>query len=903
MNYKHSDVTNDKYNKLVKELEQSRAENIELKKIKSQFELLVNNIDDFIWLVDENLNFTYVSPSVNSILGLNEKHFKDGSFLENAPSESAAIIKEAFADRKKNISPNTRKEWKLIFYHANGSKVWLETITNPIINESGIFKGVIGVSRDITLKQNAKQKYKEEQANLIAQIENTSDSIWSIDKEYRILTLNSNFKKYFELSFGVPLNEGTNIVELLPEPYRELWAQRYNKALKGKSFKETDKFDFDNVPNYVEISFNPILLDNVVIGVSCFSRDITAYKLSEKALIESESRFKTLVANLPSVAFRCKIDDFWTMLFISKEIESLSGYPPSDFINNKAIAFVDIIYIEDRERNSKIILDAIRKQISYSIEYRLVNKDKSIKWVHERGRGNYNEHNEILWLDGVISDVTSRKLAEQAMIESEQRLRGIFDTTSSAIAIQDNEKIYLVNKAWEKITGYSNNDSKTIIPKTIIHPQERDAIDNISKKRLKGENAPSNYHSHIITKQGEEKWVDISATVIDYEGNKANLIVASDITERKLADLELKKLSAGIMNSPSSIVITDIDGNIEYVNPYFCESTGYSFDEAVGNNPKILNSGTNPIELYKDMWNTILSGEVWNGTLENKKKNGELYWESARIAPILDDNGIIVSFIAIKEDITEQKRYQEMIEQSEQDLRALNAKKDKFFSIIAHDLRSPFVGLVGLTDLLKDNYSELSDEKIQYYLKYANEAAHSVFKLLENLLEWAKSQTGRIEFKPEQIDLTELIQDAFGIVNISAKNKEINLINFAYSDVKLSADKNMVFTILRNLISNAIKYTPRNGKIEIDAKAKGRFVIVSIKDTGMGIPKDKQKSLFNIEESFSTQGTEKEKGSGLGLIICKEFVEKHGGEIWCKSEEGKGSTFSFSLPVFKRSTD
>ncbi len=898
-----TDVTNDKYNKLARELEESRAEVNELRKIKNQFELLVNNIDDFLWVVDENLNFTYVSPSVNSILGLSEKHFKDGSFLKNAPPESVAIIKEGFSDRKENKSPDTRKEWKLVFYHANGSKVWLETITNPIIDEDGVFKGGIGVSRDVTLKQIVKQKHQEGQANLIAQIENTTDSIWSVNKDYRILTLNSNFKRTFEIEYGTNLKEGSNIIEALPKSLSETWKEYYNRSIGGESFKVTDQIDFENVHQYVEVSFNPIQLNNEIIGVSCFSRDISAYKLKEKALIESENRFKTLVANLPSVAFRCKVDEYWTMLFISKEIERLSGYQPADFVQNSVIAFIDIVMKEDRANISKVILDAIKNHMSYSVEYRIVHKDKTIRWVLERGRGNYNLHNEVLWLDGVISDETSRKLAEQAMKESEQKLRSIFDNTSSAIAIQSDKQIFLVNKAWEKITGYSAEDAKTLSPNKIIHPQERDTITEINIKRPIGVEVPDSYHSHIITKQGEEKWVDLSESVIDYEGSKAILIVASDITERKLADLELRKLSIGIMNSPSSIVITDIDGIIEYVNPYFTELTGYSFDEVVGKNPKILNSGNNPKEIYKDMWNTILNGEVWNGTLENKKKSGELYWESARIAPIFDDNQIVVSFIAVKEDITEQKRYQEMIEQSEHDLRALNAKKDKFFSIIAHDLRSPFVGLVGITDLLKDNYSELSEEKIQYYLKYANEAAHSVFKLLENLLEWAKSQTGKIEFNPERIDLTELIQDAFGVVNLNAQNKEIHLLNYAYTDVQLSADKNMVFTILRNLLSNAIKYTPRNGKIEVDAKAKERYMVISIKDSGVGIPKDKQKGLFNIEENYSTKGTEKEQGSGLGLVICKEFVEKHGGEIWCKSEEGVGSTFSFSLPVFKRSSD
>lgn len=877
------------------------AEINELRKVKDQFDLLLNHMDDFVWVVDKNIKFTFISPSVEKVLGYTPEELQHRSPLEICHRDSYEQIKKGIKTRLDGSDGGKTNRLELAFLHKNESVVWLDTLTNPIINTQGELDGIFGVARDITFKRGIEEAKRKEKANLKAQLENTGDSIWSVDKNYKILTLNSNFKKGFELAFGIELYERINIVEQLPDPYVDEWQTRYDRALKGEVFKVTDHFEFKSLPQYVEVSFNPIVLDNEIIGVSCFSRDITNQVLAENALKVSENRFKTLVANLPSVAFRCKVDEYWTMKFISKEIENLSGYSSSEFVDNQVLPFVDIIYEEDNEMVSDTIMDAVRNHRSYSVEYRIVHKNGSIHWVHERGRGNYNIHNEIEWLDGVISDITSRKEAEEKLKESEQKFKSIFENTNSLIAIQDNNKIYLVNKAWERITGYSAKEANKLHPKELVHPQDREYFMDMSAKRLKGEEVPENYHYHLVDKEGNEKWLDLSASVIYYEGKNSTLIIGSEITERKKADLQIKKLSAGIINTPSSIVITDIDGKIEYVNPFFSEFTGYSFEETKGKNPKMLNSGNNDPQKFKELWNTILAGEIWQGELENKKKDGTIYWESARIAPIFDEEGIIISFVAIKEDITEQKRYQEMIEQSENDLRALNAKKDKFFSIIAHDLRSPLVGLVGLTDLLKDNYKELSEEKIQHYLKYANEASHNVFKLLENLLEWSKSQTGRVEFRPESIDITELIQDAFGVANIAAQSKNINLINYAFSEIKLSADKNMVFTVLRNLISNAIKYTPNGGRIEVDAKQKEQYMVISVKDSGVGIPLDKQVKLFKIEENYSTKGTEKEAGSGLGLIICKEFVEKHGGEIWCKSEEGNGSTFSFSLPVFKRS--
>jgi len=877
------------------------AEFNNLIKTKEQFDLLLNHIEDFVWVLDKDIKFTFISPSSENILGYTSDEMLKRSPVDLCHPSSFNLIKNGFKGFIDGTYGAKANRWELAFYHKNNETVWLDTLTRVVLNRDGEIDSVICVSRNITFKRGIEQAHKIEKANLKAQIENTEDSIWSVDKGFKILTLNSNFKKGFELSFGVKLNKGTNIVENLPEPLASEWKERYERTLKGEVFKVTDHFEFKDVPQYAEVSFNPIVLDNNIIGVSCFSRDITNQVLGENALKESENRFKTLVANLPSVAFRCKIDEYWTMKFISKEIENLSGYSPEDFIDNRVIPFANIIYEKDKNMFRGIVLDAVKDHRSYSVEYRIVHKNGSIRWVHERGRGNYNIHDETEGLDGVISDITSRKEAEEMLKESEQKFKSIFENTSSLIAIQDNENIYLVNRAWENITGYSAEEAKQIHPIDLVHPQNREKFLDLSKKRLEGKVVPDNYHYHLIDKEGNEKWLDMSSSVILYEGKKSNLIIASDITERKKSDLQIKKLSAGIINTPSSIIITDIDGKIEYVNPFFCEFTGYSFDEVIGENPRILNSGNNDPQKFKELWNTILAGEVWYGELENKKKDGTIFWESARIAPIFDEEGIVISFVAIKEDITEQKRYQEMIEQSENDLRDLNAKKDKFFSIIAHDLRSPLVGLVGLTDILKDEYKELSEEKIQHYLKYANEASHNVFKLLENLLEWSKSQTGRVEFRPEPIDIKELIQDTFGVANIAAQNKNISLINNAFSDIKLSADKNMVFTILRNLISNAIKYSPNGGQIEVNAKPNNRHMIISVTDSGVGIPLDKQDKLFKIDENYSTKGTEKESGSGLGLIICKEFVEKHGGDIWCKSEEEKGSTFSFSLPVFKRS--
>jgi signal transduction histidine kinase len=289
------------------------------------------------------------------------------------------------------------------------------------------------------------------------------------------------------------------------------------------------------------------------------------------------------------------------------------------------------------------------------------------------------------------------------------------------------------------------------------------------------------------------------------------------------------------------------------------------------------------------------------GELQNRKKDGTQYCEKVRIAPIFSDDGTITHFISIKEDITKQKQNLNKIEDSERKLIKLNAQKDKFFSIIAHDLRSPFSGLVGLADMLHHDFKKLDQNTLENYLGLLSNSSHQVLKLVENLLAWARTQTGRIEFKPQPLNVKNYITDVFEVQSLAAKNKQINLIDKSPEDIFVKADANMLLTILRNLISNAIKYTHKSGIVSIETSIKlynkTPFAVISISDTGVGIPLEKQDKLFKIEENYTTIGTEKEKGNGLGLILCKEFVEMHGGKIWCSSIEGSGSSFFFSLPL------
>jgi signal transduction histidine kinase/Tfp pilus assembly protein PilF len=239
----------------------------------------------------------------------------------------------------------------------------------------------------------------------------------------------------------------------------------------------------------------------------------------------------------------------------------------------------------------------------------------------------------------------------------------------------------------------------------------------------------------------------------------------------------------------------------------------------------------------------------------------------------------------------------ERVRQQNLQLAELNATKDKFFSIIGHDLKGPLNSLTSFSRLLINHTDSLTKEEIQMLATDFDKSLKNLFTLLENLLEWSRSQTGNIEFKREVFDMDLLLKQNEDLLKIQAKNKKIAFDHMNSAEVQVAAHKNSINTVVRNLISNAIKFTPEGGLISIDLKTNHAMAVVSVADTGVGMGPEVVAKLFRIDAKHSTKGTADEKGTGLGLILCKEFVEKNGGKLWVESEEGKGSVFSFTLPL------
>ncbi len=339
----------------------------------------------------------------------------------------------------------------------------------------------------------------------------------------------------------------------------------------------------------------------------------------------------------------------------------------------------------------------------------------------------------------------------------------------------------------------------------------------------------------------------------------------------------------------------DVPFIIEFVSDRCCEILQVK-KQAFESNPGLVIDFVHneDLEEYARMnveANLNLTSFLWEGRMVI---NEAIHWVHFESLPRLMENGDVV-WTGIFYDIDERKKAEQQITQKNEELQKINAEKDKFFSIIAHDLKSPLISVVGFSELLLEKVRENDEQGIKKYADIIFNSSHSAMDLLSNLMEWSLSQTGRMDFDPETFDMTEMITETSDLFIDIASQKSIRIVKELPSGISVYADKDMIGSVLRNLISNAIKFSMPNGTITVSVENKLGEVMLKVRDSGVGISKSDIDKLFRIDENFTTAGTQDEKGTGLGLILCKEFVEKHGGKIWVESELGKGSVFYVSI--------
>ena len=476
----------------------------------------------------------------------------------------------------------------------------------------------------------------------------------------------------------------------------------------------------------------------------------------------------------------------------------------------------------------------------------------------------------------------------------------IINHTNEIIDLSRINNLYCLSiKKNTKVFNFLNNGT--------LEVQSDRKIAEIPQKRL--ENVIDNTSYRQITKI--IGYVFIGAIVLlilaFIWGRSLRMQIIKKTESLNLKNQELQKSEEKfrIITENSSDIIWHLDSNLRltYISPSDERMRGFKKEDIMGHS---LFSILKPegIELILeankkrllDKSNGIQTNPVIY-ELEELCTDGSWIWVEATATAHFDQDGNILGYHGVSRDISERKKTELLLKERESQLKELISTKDKLFSIIAHDLRSPFNGLLCFSELLINNTKDLEKAEAESYIEIINSLAKNTLNLLDNLLNWAKAQTGQLIFQPEKTTLSAIVREILRIYNPIAKIKNISLDYNQEVDIEAFADVNMLKTILRNLISNAIKFTNANGEISIYASQNQNNIEITVSDNGIGMSEEAQNNLFKFDKNAIFHGTGNEKGSGLGLILCKEFVEKHGGKIWIESEPGKGSTFKFSLPL------
>lgn len=948
----------------------------------------------------------------------------------------------------------------------NGDIFPCEVLLSPLSLESGTV--IQGVLRDISERKNNEVKLRksEEKFRALSDLSPAGICILTIENYFYVNKAWCELTEYSEeesrklgpLDIVDPQMRAL-VMERSEARFRgEDVPSRYNIKITTKSGKE----------KWIDISFTIISYEGYFATLAIM-HDINERKKAQERLETSEEKFRKLTELSPSGISIQRKNEY---LYVNKAWCKITGYSVKE---SKGVGPFDIIHPDMREYVWNLSEKKLKKKgASIRYDLKIITKQQEIKWLDiSITTFKYENKNASF---AICNDITEVRKIQESLKLSEEKFRKLTELSPTAISIQTTDKFLWANPAWSEITGYSESELLNMGPLDVIHPDMREISRKRSEARLNKEDVITRYNLKVLTKDNKVKWIDIAISVIEFEGKTASLAVCSEITKQIEAQDALKQSEQkyrglienlrqeyifyrqnpngdfeyvspsvanilgfeqedfsknyygyftnnpinytarekrelglqGIQQLPYELEIFDIQknkhileiseapvidslGNIlylegiahditsrkkaeeiiqdqleeikinneeiksineelhavnddlearfkeidilnkelsfsktkyetlvknipgivfrcridrewtmEYVSNEIEILTGYKASDFILNNTRSFTSLIHKEDrerVYKVIIDSICKKQSYSVEYRLVDSQGEIIWVYERGQLFKKGKKKLLNGVIL--DITDKKKVEEKLITSEKELRKLNAQKDKFFSLLAHDLRSPIGNFLQISELLKLNYDGLTATQANDFFDNLYTLSDRTFKLLENLLMWSRSQLGRLEIEPISFHLKKVLDDVVYLLEENLKSKKIQFENNIADELIVTADLNVVQTLFRNLIGNAIKFSFEEGKISVNCKEdentqKEQFII-SVEDNGVGIPSERVDKIFNIDEDYSTLGTKSEKGTGLGLILCKEIIEKTGESIWVKSKEGEGSCFYFTL--------
>ncbi len=634
-------------------------------------------------------------------------------------------------------------------------------------------------------------------------------------------------------------------------------------------------------------------------------------RVAELEKAESANKVSTEKLKISEERFRLFFEKIRSGVAVYEAVDNGNDFIFKDL--NKAAEKIDKIKKKDVVGKSVLkVFPGVKKFKLFSVFQRVWQTGESEHHpasMYEDQRISGWRDNYVYKLPGgeiitVYDDVTRQKQAEAALRDSEAYLRSIFSATPAGIGLVEGRVLKDANRRLCKMLGYRKMELVDQSARMLYPTDEEYESVGREKYCQIEKNGVGTVQTRLKRKDGRIIDVLLSSAPVDQKDHsKGVAFTALDISEQTRVMERLNKISKAVEQSPAVVVITDRDGNIEYVNPRFTYLTGYSRREVLGENPRILKSDKMSPEFYEDLWNVILAGKEWHGEFLNKKKNGELYWEDATIAPIKNEQGEITHFVAVKEDVTEKKKLWDELTEAKERAEESDRLKSCFLANISHEIRTPMNGILGFSKLLSEPL--LSGKEKEKYIELIHESGKRMLTIINDIIDISKIEAGEMGLHPVETTVNEVLENIYEFFAPQAEEKGLSIsyqCGLSASESVITTDKTRFSQILSNIVNNALKYT-KEGGIDFGYRQTDEVLEFYVKDTGIGIPDDQQDKIFERFRQVSLDATREYEGAGLGLSLCKTFVKMLGGAIRVDSTLGKGSTFYFTLPYNSPSAD
>jgi two-component system, cell cycle sensor histidine kinase and response regulator CckA len=911
---------------------QRRSVEEALRESEARYRRIVDTANEGIWEMDGGYTTTYVNRVMAQMLGYEPSEMLGKPVTFFMCPEDLQDHETKMSARAKGLDSHYERRFK----HKQGSEVWTRASGTALMDEQNRFRGSFGMFTDITALKRAEDiRQARSRLMVLAINQSLEDLLRATLDEAEALT--GSLAGFYHF-----LGDDQETLQL------QAWSTRTTRELcraEGQGIHyPVDRAgvwvdcirqrrpiihnDYEALPHRKGMPSGhvPVLRELVVpvfrgdrivailgVGnkpqdygeadVEAVSRladlawDIAEHKLAAESISERDRRMRTLLENLPGAAYRCANDREWTMEFVSQGCKGLTGYAPEDLIGNSRLSYNDLVHVDDREPLWDAWQDAISRKTTFHGEYRIVTRSGAVKWVWESGSPVFDSTGRLLALEGFVMDITLRRRAEESLRQSEERYRSVVeDAPMMIVTYLPDTTLSFVNDAFCKyfrqsreqlldhrfVDWLSESDQQTV--RKLIGSLTPEEPTRVWESEFKGPDGVIRFH----------RWT--SRGIFDPAGQ---LVLCQgfgeDITEQKHSQADLQRLAMAIDQAGETIFITDVGGVIQYVNPAFERTTGFTREEALGQTPGILKSGRHTDAFYKELWKTLMGGKVWVGRFTNKKKDGTLFEEDAVISPVLDPQGRISQFVAVKRDVSKEVELETRLHQV-QKMEAVG----QLAGGVAHDFNNMLSPILGYAEMLLDDLHPADDRYDQVMqIKKAGERSRD---LTRQLLAFSRKQV--LQMRP--VDLSQIVGNMEKLLRRTLREDIQLQISSERIACTVMADVGQIEQVLMNLVVNAQDAMPHGGNLTIRISRErlaetdcahhpgmipGNYGVLTVRDTGGGMSQDTLEHIF--EPFYSTKG---ERGTGLGLATVYGVVKQHHGHILVDSEPGGGTTFRVYLP-------